>query len=114
MVKRIAVAAALALSGLTLAAGFTSPAQARVFVAVGVPFGVPFYYPGPYAYPPAYYAPPVYYTAPAAPVATAPQYWYYCDNPQGYYPTVPSCSTGWRQVAPTPTPPAAPPLPPGN
>ena len=32
-----------------------------------------------------------------------PQYsWYYCENPQGYYPSVPQCPDGWRPVTPTP------------
>jgi hypothetical protein len=34
-------------------------------------------------------------------VGIAP-YWYYCDNPPGYYPYVPQCPSGWRPVAPTP------------
>jgi hypothetical protein len=61
-----------------------------------------------YAPPPAYYyPPPAYY--PPQPVVVAPQpapptispqaqTWYYCDNPQGYYPYVSSCYSGWRQV----------------
>jgi hypothetical protein len=45
--------------------------------------------------------------APSAPYPTAPapmaappsqQSWYYCSNPQGYYPTVPECRSGWQQV----------------
>jgi hypothetical protein len=24
--------------------------------------------------------------------------WYYCDNPQGYYPYVQQCPGGWNQV----------------
>ena len=28
--------------------------------------------------------------------------WYFCDNPQGYYPYVQQCPGGWRAVAPTP------------
>ena len=47
----------------------------------------PYYYP-PY-YPAYYSAPPPGY-APTAPTqatgAPPPQYWYYCDDPQGYYP----------------------------
>jgi len=27
-------------------------------------------------------------------------YWYYCQDPAGYYPTVASCPGGWTQVAP--------------
>jgi hypothetical protein len=38
-----------------------------------------------------------------------PPSWYYCENPQGYYPYVQQCPGGWRQVAPTP-----PPAPPGQ
>jgi hypothetical protein len=30
-------------------------------------------------------------------------YWYYCDNPAGYYPTVSKCPNGWHQVEPRPT-----------
>lgn len=29
-------------------------------------------------------------------------YWYYCDNPAGYYPYVKSCHGPWRAVTPTP------------
>jgi hypothetical protein len=39
----------------------------------------------------------------------APQqqgYWYYCQNPQGYYPYVKECPAGWLQVVPQPTPPS--------
>lgn len=75
----------------------------------GYPY--PYYYPPyPYAYPdPAYYAPPAG-PAPQAQAAAptqftgAPpqQFWYYCDNPQGYYPYVQNCGAAWRQVAATP------------
>jgi len=34
--------------------------------------------------------------APAAPPQTP--LWYYCDNPAGYYPYVPSCNTPFRPV----------------
>jgi hypothetical protein len=37
--------------------------------------------------------------APPPPVPAAPQFWYYCDNPAGYYPSVPTCSSGFREVA---------------
>jgi len=36
--------------------------------------------------------------APITPVAAAPQFWYYCDNPAGYYPYVATCNTSFRQV----------------
>ena len=44
----------------------SAPAQARIFVGVGIPFYGPGYYPAPY-----YYPPPVYY-APPPPVVYAP------------------------------------------
>ncbi|MDD4915607.1 MAG: hypothetical protein PHW13_11305, partial [Methylococcales bacterium] len=39
-----------------------------------------------------------------APVAqqNPPGYWYYCRNPEGYYPYVKECPQGWQQVSPTP------------
>jgi hypothetical protein len=43
--------------------------------------------------------------APQAPVQAAPQSYYYCDNPAGYYPYVQSCSLAWRQVPVVPTAP---------
>jgi len=68
------------------------------------------------AMPPTVYRPvvpaPVYVqprvvVAPPPAVAPAPVYaeqsgWYYCYNPAGYYPYVPSCPSGWTRVEPTP------------
>jgi hypothetical protein len=34
-----------------------------------------------------------------------PYYWYYCQDPQGYYPYVKSCPGGWMKVVPEVTPP---------
>jgi len=107
MMKRTA----LILGGLALAAGVAAvphKADARVFVGVGI--GVPYYGYGygygyaPYYYPPAvvYAPPPVVYAPQPEPapsyIAPPQQFSYYCDNPQGYYPSVPSCSTPWREV----------------
>ncbi len=73
----------------------------------------PFFYPPHYAFPPAYAYPPLVVT-PATPpiyieqenVAPTPppqtNYWYYCNNPDGYYPYVKQCPGGWQQVAPQP------------
>ena len=71
----------------------------------------PFFYP-PYYYPSYYYPPisqvyveqtPVYVqrndTAANPPAAN---YWYYCQNPQGYYPYVQDCPAGWMKVVPQP------------
>jgi hypothetical protein len=66
-------------------------------------------------YPYAYYPAP-YYSAPPAVVQQQPQvysqpeeqeadYWYYCQDPRGYYPYVKSCPGGWMKVVPQPTPP---------
>jgi len=51
---------------------------------------------------------------PPAPAPAAEQYWYYCTNPPGYYPTVAQCETPWQRVpanVPAGPPPSAP-LPP--
>lgn len=57
------------------------------------------YYGYPYRYRPVLVAPepPVYIERDVAP-ATA--LWYFCSNPQGYYPYVKQCSTSWRTVTP--------------
>jgi len=78
----------------------------------GFYYGAPFYPFYGYAYP--YYAPvypPAVVTVPAAPptyVQQAPpapvvqqNKWYYCTNPEGYYPYVKECPGGWQQVEPS-------------
>ncbi len=37
----------------------------------------------------------------APPQGLDPNYWYYCQNPAGYYPYVQNCDS-WQQVTPTP------------
>jgi hypothetical protein len=39
------------------------------------------------------------------------QYWYYCSNPDGYYPYVQSCNGDWQPVPVTPPPNGPPPRP---
>ena len=70
---------------------------------------------GPPAYP--YYPSYPYYAAPPVVVPQQPQayaqkdqqqesdYWYYCQNPQGYYPYIKSCPGGWMKVVPNSVPP---------
>lgn len=41
---------------------------------------------------------------PARDPAPGPQFWYYCDNPQGYFPSVQTCAIPFRQVPPPPAP----------
>lgn len=71
--------------------------------------GAWYLYPEPiYPYPT--YVPPAIVVQQAPPVPTGlppAQFWYYCDNPQGYYPYVASCNGAWREVPVTP--PNAPP-----
>ncbi|MDE2365832.1 MAG: hypothetical protein KGM95_02735, partial [Betaproteobacteria bacterium] len=60
-----------------------------------------------YGYPPVAAmpsAPPVYIQRQdIEPSAPQPNYWYYCRNPEGYYPYVKECAEGWVQVAPQPS-----------
>ena len=65
----------------------------------------PYYYPPTYYYPPAYYypppqPPPVYIERPLAEQAPPQAYWYYCTDPEGYYPTIQECPGGWLKVLP--------------
>jgi len=66
-------------------------------LGVGALATAPLWYPAyAYSYPyPVYAAPP----APTYP-APPPSYWYYCRNPEGYYPYVPQCPGGWMTVVP--------------
>ncbi len=75
----------------------------------GYGLGYPFYYPPAYAYPPTVVVPttpPVYIqqqqAQPVQPAQPQTNYWYYCQNPDGYYPYVKNCPGGWLQVAPQP------------
>jgi hypothetical protein len=68
---------------------------------------------------PHYYGPwhPYYYYAPppligqgqpriyVQPEQQPADYWYYCQDPQGYYPYVKKCPDGWMKVVPEVSPP---------
>jgi hypothetical protein len=78
----------------------------------GLWWGSPYYsYPYyPYYSYPYYPAPPVVnqqqqpvYVEPA-PQQEEESYWYYCPDPQGYYPYVQRCPKGWLKVIPSPVP----------
>ena len=63
----------------------------------------------PYYYPYPYYAPsPPVVVHEQPPIEIPPQqqtyYWYFCQNPQGYYPYVQSCPGGWLKVVPDANP----------
>ena len=86
--------------------GFHGP---HVFVGPRVFIG-----PDPFwsAYPYPTYPPVVVQPSPPAQVYVQPQqappaesYWYYCENPKGYYPYVSQCPKGWMQVVPGTKPP---------
>lgn len=77
-----------------------------VFVA-GPLFWPGYFYPPPYYYPPVVAAPraPTEYiemgVAPAAP-SESQAMWYFCAEPEGYYPYVQQCPGGWQTVPPRP------------
>lgn len=63
-----------------------------------------YFYPVP-VYPYPTYVPPaiIVQQPPPVPSGLPPAaVWYYCDNPQGYYPYVASCNVPWRTVPSTP------------
>jgi len=69
-----------------------------------------------------YYSYPAYPNPPDPPpnysgLPAQPQSLYYCDSARGFYPQVPSCPSGWREVPPMAPPPEAgtpPPTPPAQ
>jgi len=74
-------------------------------------WGQPYYNPYYDGYNPYYASPPVVIQQqPQQYVQPAPQpeeqsYWYFCGNPQGYYPYVKKCPGGWMRVVPRSVPP---------
>jgi hypothetical protein len=73
----------------------------------GYGWGYPYY---PYYYPyDSYYEAPatVYQQQPAYQESTRQEeqsYWYFCTKPQGYYPYVKRCPSGWLKVVPSSAP----------
>jgi hypothetical protein len=71
------------------------------------PYYNPYYYPY-YQEPPVIIEQqPEIYVQPSPQSEQQPIYWYYCKNPQGYYPYVKQCPGGWMKVVPTPPTPSA-------
>ena len=57
--------------------------------------GIWYFYPAPvYPYPDPYQPPVSEIMPPQGPA----QYWYYCNDPRGYYPYVAQCQTRWQAV----------------
>ncbi len=85
--------------------------RGRVWIGPGWwgPRVYPYYWaPYPYYYgPPVIQQPPVYAEPAPQPEERQQNYWYYCTDPQGYYPYVKQCPKGWLKVVPTPVPPDA-------
>ena len=99
-----AVAAGLVASSATPALAW----RARVFVGPGIVVGPPVLVGPPVVVAPSYPAPVVVEPAPVyqeQPQTAARQYWYYCQDPAGYYPYVKECPRGWQPVSPTPNAP---------
>jgi len=106
----------LTFLSVLLAATASSPAWAdhfhhhgpRVGVYVGPAFGWGWYGPAPYyyyPYPPVVAVPaaPPTYIEQSPPLAQAQSNdWYYCSNPEGYYPYIKQCPGGWQRVASQP------------
>ncbi|MCX7176286.1 MAG: hypothetical protein NT159_20640 [Proteobacteria bacterium] len=75
-----------------------------------VPYGPVTSYVQPYYVEPAYASPPVTSMPPPPQNGTqlsalgvpGSQWWYFCKNPNGYYPYVRECPSGWEKVSPTP------------
>lgn len=85
------------------------PAWSIGFWGTGYPYyGYPYY---DYPYYRYYDAPPVIIEQPPAEVYVEPDtqqatpeepiYWYFCQEPQGYYPYVKECPNGWMKVVPS-------------
>ena len=65
---------------------------------------------------PTYYVDPIYVAPPLASIPPPPpgasqvsalgmpgsEWWYFCKDPNGYYPYVRECQSGWEKVSPTP------------
>ena len=60
------------------------------------------YYPG-YSPAPVIQEPsPEIYLAPGRQQSAAQNFWYFCQDPEGYYPYVKQCPGGWMKVVPAP------------
>ena len=113
----------LVLAALVVLMVNTLPADARGGhgggrVGFGLSIGPGWWGPGwwgPYPYYPYYpyypqqqiivQQPPPEIDVQPAPKAEEARYWYFCTDPQGYYPSVKKCPKGWLKVVPPAEPP---------
>jgi outer membrane protein OmpA-like peptidoglycan-associated protein len=71
------------------------------------------YYPD-YPYYPEYYSPAIEQQEPPSYEQHSPRaqdYWYFCTSPEGYYPYIKKCPSGWLKVVPSSVQPPSPPPP---
>lgn len=101
----IAVMVVLMVNALPVHAARGGHGHGGGHVGVGVFVGPGWWGPYPYYpyypyYPPRVVVeqPPEIYVQPPQPAE--PRYWYYCPEPQGYYPQVKRCPKGWMKVVP--------------
>ncbi|HJV64569.1 MAG TPA: hypothetical protein VJ550_02425 [Geomonas sp.] len=101
--------ARIALATLTLLLAYALPGQAHVHGGVYIGPYWPAWpvYPYPYVYPQQpiviEQGPTEYMQQPQS--GPEQQFWYYCSDPQGYYPYVQRCPKGWKKVVPATAPP---------
>jgi hypothetical protein len=113
--KKVAIVG-LALTILVLGSALPSDAwrghgghfRGGVFIGAPLWWGPGWWGPGWWG--PGYYGPPAVVERESPQVylqpESQPSYWYYCQNPQGYYPYIQQCPGGWLQVVPQQAPPA--------
>lgn len=80
--------------------------RAQVGIAIGIPLvTAPWYYPQPQIYPnpPVAALPQAYIEMHSRQVQPSGSWWYYCHNPEGYYPYIKECPQGWQLVDPQPS-----------
>ena len=118
-IAKLIAAMCLLITGIVVSGAAAAHGSVHFGVVVGGPvwWGGPWYPPYYPYYPPAYFppapavsSPPVYIEngagaaqPPAAaaepPASEGANYWYYCRDPEGYYPYVKECNGGnWERV----------------
>jgi len=97
----------LASPGQAYRGGGGGGAGLGALLGLGIGIGLmelsrPYDSPGYYSAPVVVQQPTVYMQQAPQAVPAQPAYWYYCQDPQGYYPYVNQCPRGWMRVVPAP------------